>query len=202
MKAGGWFGLGCCLLSAAVSGQQDPLQGLPSASEAHQQLEQRRADLTRAMDAQEAACERVFAVNDCMDKVRVRRRTEMADLRRQEALLHDAERVQRSQEALRQTHEREQEHAQTAASAASAAHDAVERSAGQQEKQQAHARVPQEYEGPAPRTPHRSAPAPEVQAENRAAYQRKLEAARQRKEDLAKRLQEEGNKTVLPLPAH
>lgn len=58
-----------------------------------QQIEQRHAD-------EEAACFQKFAVNDCRDASRARRRADLADLRRQEIALNDAERKRKGAEQL------------------------------------------------------------------------------------------------------
>ena len=196
MKAG-LFGLVCLLGCATVLAQPDALQGFPSVSAEHARLEQRRAQLMQELDAQDAACEKVFAVNDCTAKVQVRRRVELSDLRRQEAVLHDSERLQRSQEELRRNEAKAQERAQADAERDPAANSEAQRQAALLEKQQQHARQASE---PTPRTPVSSGPDPKELAEKKAEYLRKQEAAIQRRKDLAKRLEEQGSKTVLPLP--
>ena len=49
---------------------------------------------------QEAECYQRFAVNDCLIKVRAQRREVLADLRRQEISLNDAQRKRRGAEQL------------------------------------------------------------------------------------------------------
>ena len=190
------------LVCAAVLAQDDPLQGLPSVSAEHQRLEQRRSEQMRALDAQEEACTHTFAQSDCDSRVQAQRRTEMSELRRQEAILHDSERQQRSQDELRSVEIKQIEHAQMDAEAEQAQRSAEQRSADLLEKQQAHARA-----ALSPTSAPAASPAPrgldsDAQAQNREAYLRKQEAARQRKEDLAKRLQEQGSTPPLPLPDH
>jgi colicin import membrane protein len=60
------------------------------------------ADLSR----EEADCYKKFAVNNCLDKVNVRRREIMADFRRQEILLNDEERKIKGAEQIRKTEEK------------------------------------------------------------------------------------------------
>jgi len=55
-----------------------------------------RQQVETTFGAQEKACYGQFAVNDCLDDARARRRTALADLRRQEIVLNDAERRQRA----------------------------------------------------------------------------------------------------------
>ncbi|NKE64350.1 hypothetical protein RAMLITH_00830 [Ramlibacter sp. RBP-2] len=50
---------------------------------------------------QERACWARFGVNDCLAEARAKRRSALADLRRQEIALNDAERKQRAAERLR-----------------------------------------------------------------------------------------------------
>lgn len=51
-----------------------------------------RASLMAGFLAEDAGCYQKFAVNNCLDRVNVRRREAMANLRRQEILLNDEER--------------------------------------------------------------------------------------------------------------
>jgi len=56
--------------------------------------------------AQEKACYAKFAVNDCLAKARVQRRTALADLKRQEVALSDAQRRRRAADHVRELDER------------------------------------------------------------------------------------------------
>lgn len=56
--------------------------------------------------AEEKACYRKFAVNDCLDKARARRRTAMGDLRRQEIGLNDLQRKRNAAARQRSIEER------------------------------------------------------------------------------------------------
>lgn len=88
-----WTRLLClfCLFGSASVLAQIADGGLEVAAEQarihaeRQQIEKRFAD-------EEAACFQKFAVNGCRDASRARRRVDMADLRRQEIALNDAER--------------------------------------------------------------------------------------------------------------
>lgn len=57
--------------------------------------------------AAEQACYAKFAVNDCISKARARLRTVLADLRRQEVGLNDAERRRRAADRLREIESRQ-----------------------------------------------------------------------------------------------
>jgi colicin import membrane protein len=65
-----------------------------------------RKQVDTAFAAQEVACYRKFAVNDCLKAARAQRREQLADLRRQELSLNEAQRKGRSAERLRSIEER------------------------------------------------------------------------------------------------
>jgi colicin import membrane protein len=90
------------------------LLSLPMAS--HAQDEAAAAQLARiaaersqaeaAFRAQEKACYGKFAVNDCLNAAKAHRRQELADLRRQEIAINDAQRKRKAAEHLRAIEER------------------------------------------------------------------------------------------------
>ncbi|MDB5778684.1 MAG: hypothetical protein JWP79_1415 [Polaromonas sp.] len=55
---------------------------------------------------EEASCYKKFAVNSCLDNVNARRRAVMADLRRQEILLNDAQRKSKAEQQIRKSQEK------------------------------------------------------------------------------------------------
>lgn len=59
-------------------------------------IAQTRARYQAQFDAQERVCYQRFAVNDCLNDSRRTRREVMADLRRQEVLINDAQRKRRA----------------------------------------------------------------------------------------------------------
>ncbi len=65
-----------------------------------------RTRVEAAFRAEEKACYGKFAVNDCVKAAKARRRVVIADLRRQEVTLNDAERRRRAAEHLRELEER------------------------------------------------------------------------------------------------
>lgn len=88
------------LASAALAQEPDALQA---------ELDRIQAERTRqeTLFAQEdAACYQRFAVNDCLRKVKVRRRVVMEDLRRQEVAVHDEQRRLRGVEQLQRLEEK------------------------------------------------------------------------------------------------
>lgn len=76
----------------------------PAAERARIAAERGKAE-ARYQD-EERACWARFAVNDCLAEARARRRSALADLRRQEISLNDAERKQRAAQRLRSVEQR------------------------------------------------------------------------------------------------
>lgn len=65
-----------------------------------------RAEVEANFKAQEKACYNKFGVNDCLSKARALRREALADLRRQEVSLNDADRKLKGAERQREIEER------------------------------------------------------------------------------------------------
>lgn len=83
----------------------------PSGSERNISLERDRLKLIEAQEdsrykKEASACYQRFAVNDCLNEVRSRRRQTMEDLRRQEISLNDMERKQQGADQLKRTEEK------------------------------------------------------------------------------------------------
>jgi colicin import membrane protein len=96
--------LGALLALPLLGGAQQS----PEAAElARINAQRERAEAEYA--AQEKACYSRFAVNDCIETARKRRRDALADLRRQEVALNDAERRRRAAERLRDIEARQAE---------------------------------------------------------------------------------------------
>lgn len=64
----------------------------------HLKAERVRAEVFYA--SEEDACYALFAVTDCLKKIRVKRRASLDELRRQELQIHDAERVRKGEAQL------------------------------------------------------------------------------------------------------
>jgi colicin import membrane protein len=105
-----------CLLLVAFALQmpaqaQAPEQAPQPGSEEHTRQERERITAQRKsiednFATEQAACYQRFAVNDCLQDSRVRRRDALADLRRQEISLNDAERKQRGAQQTRKVEEK------------------------------------------------------------------------------------------------
>ena len=153
----------CCLLaqfgSAAAQAQTED-GGLAVQAE-QQRIATERQQIEQRFNQEEAACFQKFAVNDCRNESRARRRAELADLRRQEILLNDAERKRKGALQL-QRMEQSQAH-DSPAPAASAA--------SSEPKPAVRVRTPA-----APRQPHDPAQAARAQAERKATLEKKSRA--------------------------
>ena len=92
-----------------------------------------RAVLESAFSAQESACYQKFMVNDCLDMARLRRANGLADLRRQEILLDDAQRKSKGAAQVQKTEDKAAPEKQQEAADKRA--DALKDSAQRQERQ-------------------------------------------------------------------
>ena len=75
-------------------------------AEERERIRQTRASEQALFTAQEIRCYARFAVTDCLDEVRGRKREVLADLRRQEISLNDAQRKRRAADQLLRSDER------------------------------------------------------------------------------------------------
>jgi colicin import membrane protein len=147
--------------------------------------------------SEEAACYRIFAVNDCLKAARARSRERLSDLRRQEVALNDAERERRAAERQRAMEEGGPVRKQQESAARRA--EAVAR---QQEKTQALARhAAEKAQPPAPPAPRMAnkLTAPDTAQELRRSQERQQDA-KERQERVARRQAEAANSGVKPLP--
>jgi colicin import membrane protein len=140
------------------------------------------------------ACYQKFAVNDCIADARAKRREVLADLRRQELVLNDADRRRRSSERLeeieKKTADRRAAQASAPAPAASAASTpASARAASTPASAPRAARAPREPEQARQVDP----------GANARRYNERLEDAAQHKAEVQRRAAE-AKKDVRPLP--
>ncbi len=185
-----WVALACCALAwgqdTAVSDTRDFDREL-------QRIGLVREQRTAELDAQDAACLNRFAVNDCQNTVAVRRRQVLAELKRQEALVKDAQRQQKAVEQL----QRSADKAAESVGKANAIQDGepTDTPADRQKALDEKVRKHQQQAKPAPR-----ASAPKVasnldeaaQARNREAYLEKQQAAQKRRKEREQRLIDHG----------
>ncbi len=191
----------CCALPVLAQAQDQAKQPTAVSSEDYQRIDAERTRESANLDAQEAACYQRFAVNDCLKKVQSRRIALLADLRRQEARLHERERQILGTEALQRLEQKALERKQRqddiqAEGGVDGAQDKLQEQLGKQAEHAAKA-----ASGSAPvATPLPTGPTAAQQAQARASYERKQADAERKRQELAKRLAEKAAKPVKPLP--
>jgi len=96
------------VLAGGATAQPAPVPWTVDQAEARERerIRQFRADEEVRFAAGEARCYQRFAVNDCLLQVRRERRDVMADLRRQELSINDAQRKRSAAEQLLRSDER------------------------------------------------------------------------------------------------
>lgn len=144
-----------------------------------------RAKVEAAFGEQEKACYGKFSVNDCVDAARGKRRQALADLRRQEIHLNDAQRKRKADERLRELEQRKAEQPQRPPPSAP----------------EAQAPAPKLSRPPQPsarKEPKVSAPPPDTR-ENLRRYQARMEEAQERRGKVEQRAAER-KKVANPLP--
>ena len=173
--------------------------------------ERKQADVRLA--SEEAACYKIFAVNDCLAAARAQRRERLSDLRRQELSLNDAERRRRSAERMRSTEERNaaQKQEDSAAQRAEAVARQQERKEALDKRGAERAQVQASAPARADRTA-RQARQREVSSRTARAQrshnaeqelrrsQEREQQAQERRERVAKRLGEAAKAGIKPLP--
>lgn len=199
--------LGLCLaVSSSLWAQDAPLAAVDGA--AFEQIEDSRARANAALDAQEAACYRRFAVSGCLKEVQTSRRAMLATFRLREAELHEREFAQRGVQQRARVQQKAQEQQQRqaelrdagAGTGAEASH--AEKLQAQTDKQTEHAAKARQSVASSPVAAALPAgPTAAEQAANRENYARKQADAELKRQQIAKRL---AGKVAapLPLPAH
>lgn len=174
-----------------------------------------RAQVESIFRADEKACYGKFAVNDCLNEARARRRQALADLRRQEVSLNDAERRRRAAERLRDLDERAankppqqpQPHGGTAVQRERRAPNPSHKEAERAERAQAQQARAAKAQSRSKQAQQKRADASAQRASKAAGTQRSLERheqrlkhAEQRQEKLAQRLAARKKPAGEPLP--
>lgn len=187
----------------------DPVHDV-AAERARIAAERSRAEAV--FQAEQKACYGKFAVTGCIEEAKARRRDVLADLRRQEIALNDAERKARSAERMRQLEQKQAEEGRRQAEAAAKGQAArasreqraqekaakAEAAAAKQGTGTPKAQRPAPQAGGSARAPHEPAEQPDTD-ENRRKYD---ERQRQAQDHKASVLQREAarNKPPQPLP--
>lgn len=186
-------------------------------------IDTERSQAQQQFAAQEIACYRKFAVNDCLLANREIRRERLADLRRQELVLNDAERKRRASDRVRSLEDRNagRNDRQDAADRAESLERYRQRKADIEEKAAQRAakegsaatRTPsaahgsESVDGPAgksppPRSVRRAAKSvpPHDTLEAQRSYDERQRAAQARRDRVQQRLAEPGRAQPLPVP--
>jgi colicin import membrane protein len=204
----------CCFaLATAFSAAAQPADGT-AAERARIGAERAAADAR--LKEEEAACYKKFAVNDCVNEAKARRRAVTADLRRQELMLNDAERKRRGSERIRAIEERstgERERQEKAAAdharaiedhekrQAEVARKAASRPAADAERGQRAVQRQGQAREKAAATQQTRAERVGREAEERARYEQRLKEAQERKARITQRLETNRKPDVKPLPS-
>lgn len=107
MRSHPWSLLCLLILGLPLAAQTDADRVLAlREAEQREWISRTRAQYQVQFRAQEIACYQRFAVNDCLSESRRTERDAMADLRRQEVLINDAQRKRRAAQQLLRTDER------------------------------------------------------------------------------------------------
>jgi hypothetical protein len=211
------LGAAALVFCGAASGQDDT-----AVAAEHARIAAEREQAQARFTAQEKACYRNFAVDDCINEARSRRRTVMSDLRRQEVSLADAQRKRKAADRVRNVEERSSPQRQDDAARRRA--DAVDDLRQRQERAAAKAAAPaasaaaagateagalprpaaarKPPELPRPRQARSpSGPTPQEAADHARAHDKRLQAAHERRERAARRVAErKAASAPLPVP--
>ena len=107
-----WFFVSLTLVDSGVQAQTPGSLVTPDVSPQitsnveRTRINAERLKLETAFNTEDAACYKKFLVNNCLDKVKVRRREALADLRRQEISLNAQDRHLKGAEQIRKTEEK------------------------------------------------------------------------------------------------
>ena len=96
----------CCSLSLGAAMAQSPAQEKSANALERSKVAAERARLEAGFQAEEAACKSRFAVNACLQEIRTRRNEAMADLRRQDILINEADRKARAADQIQKTEDK------------------------------------------------------------------------------------------------
>jgi hypothetical protein len=173
----------------------------PVSNEDYQRIESARTRERANFEAQEAACYQRFAVNDCLKKVQSKRIAVMAELKRQEGLLHDRERAQQGADALERIEQKALERQQRLDEDQTAEGANHEQTKLQEQKDKRAEHAAKATSSPVPVSATvPTGPTVTDQAEARASYARKQADAEKKRQELLKRQAEKASAPAKPLP--
>ena len=96
----------CCGLSLGEAMAQSPAQEKDNNALERSKIAAERARLEAGFLAEETVCKSRFAVNACLQEIRSRRNEAMADLRRQDILINEADRKARAADQIQKTEDK------------------------------------------------------------------------------------------------
>lgn len=200
-RAGAVF-VAMVLLLASAWGQEAAVSAMDRFDQELQRIGSVRDQKTAELDAQDAACLNQFAVTDCQNKVAARRRQILADLKRQESTVKDAQRRQKAADQIQRSADKAAEKAQREAELQASEKGESEsvRQKAQDEKVQSHRQQAKPAEPKASGPKVASGLDAEAQAKNRAVYQEKMQATEKRRQERDQRVRDHGTGGP-PLPA-
>ena len=203
----------CCSLSLSAAMAQSPAQEKDNNALERSKIAAERARLEAGFQAEEAACKSRFAVNACLQEIRPRRNAAMADLRRQDLLINEADRKARAADQIQKTEdksslERQQQRAEQEKKAQQEAERRSERhdQRGQSQAKSA-ADASANVEAAQTRQKNSQSKAEEAKTRHEQAASNVLDAkvrsekAAQNQAERDKRLKDKSNSTRKPLPA-
>ena len=203
----------CCSLSLSAAMAQSPAQEKDNNALERSKIAAERARLEAGFQAEEAACKSRFAVNACLQEIRTRRNAAMADLRRQDLLINEAERKARGADQIQKTEdksslERQQQRAEQEKKAQQETERRSERNdqRGQSQAKSA-ADASDNVEAAETRQKNSQSKAEEAKTRHEQAASNVLDAkvrsekAAQNQAERDKRLKDKSNSTRKPLPA-
>jgi hypothetical protein len=187
---------------------------LPARAQSPQEVQAERARIAAERSRIEAAyqeaqkaCYRKFAVSDCINEARGLRNDQLADLRRQEIHLNDADRKRRTAERLReledrQSQQQQEQQGQAREKALSQQQSREDRAAEKAAASAQAASAARERAQKAARPRERKDPVLPDAAENARRHEERLKEAREHRAKVEKRQAEAKNppKPSLPVP--
>jgi hypothetical protein len=193
-------GLAAMALHPLAWSQQDTSQGPEQVAAERLRIEQQRQIATVELNAQEQACQSKFVVTSCVQDVGRRRIAMLADLKRQEASLNDAERRKRGAEQRARSVDKAAERANSDAElSALPTSTQLDRKMAQESKVLQHRNIASQSAGGATKPEIQTGLTLSDKQSSRNAYAQRIEDARLRRVERDKRIQEQ-SKTVIPLP--
>lgn len=186
-----WLALLALGVAFSTWGQEDASHGIASVGLERSRIDAQRHQALAAFVIQEQACQTRFAVSACVRDLGLRRNALLAELKRQEASLNDAERLKRGADQIKRIEEKSAERVLVEQDAAATSPKAqLEKKAAQEAKLRDHDK-PKSERGSQARESKKEAALTEAEiTDNQIAYARKIDAANKRKLEREKRLNE------------